>query len=528
VVRAAFLLCALAACALGAPGDTFSMTGSVVNDVTGEPVRRAAVGLQCQAAQNGGMHAQSATSDGGGHFEFSNLTAGKCTVWAERRGFVRQTSPQDVGPNAGEAVLRLTPYGVLTGKVVDENGDPMIGVNIQILQSAITMGRRMVHPANSSSTNDLGEYRLGQIMPGRYYASASVSAGPVRSFSGPRPPAFDPNEENTTYGRMYYAGAADFSSATPLEIAAGGEARADFRLQPARGFSIHGRITNMPEGFFNGTAMLNSRAAADSFSGATRSVQVTPGTGEFTVRDVTPGRYTIVVRAAQGPEHLIGYQDVTVSQSNVEDVAVTLSKGAEIAGTVRIEEKEGVAGLDSERIGIVLRTAELALNPQPSARLRPDKTFTIPQVTPGEYLLQVAVQDPYYVKSAVMGGVDAVASPISITSGTAPPPLEITIGSNGGEVSGTVMKGDRPAAGCNVLLVRRSGAGAAQEKIGYADGYGKFTIKAVAPGDYAAYAWQDVNAIEYRNPEILQRYWSENVNVTEGGKQAVQLKLNTN
>jgi hypothetical protein len=528
-MKAALLLCALAARAWGAgDADPITLSGSVVNDVTGEPVRRANVGLQCQAVQNAGMPGQSAIADAGGHFAFANLSAGRCNIWAEHRGFARKNSPQDIAANQGEVVLRLTPYGVLTGKVVDENGDPMIGVNVQVLQSAIAMGQRVVRPASGSSTNDLGEYRVAQLPPGRFYVSAAVAGGSVRSFSGPRPPAFDPSAENTAYARSYYAGASEFASATPVEMTPGGEARVDFRMQPTHGFIIRGRITNLPEGFPNGMATLGSRVAVDSFNGAARPVQVTPGTGEFVVRDVTPGMYTITARAAQGPEHLIGAREVNVAQADVEDVAITLSKGAEIAGTVRVEEKEGTGVFNPNWLGIILRPKEFGFNPQPSARLRADKGFTIPEVIPGEYLLQVTVQDPYYVKSAVMGGVDAVASPISIASGAIPAPLEITIGSNGGEVSGTVMKGDRPAAECSVLLVRRTGGSGAQEKIARTDGSGNFTIKAVAPGDYTAYAWPDVNAIEYRNPEILQRYWGENVSVSEGGKQAVQLKLNVN
>ncbi|MCU1258153.1 MAG: hypothetical protein JWO80_1038 [Bryobacterales bacterium] len=524
--KPAILLCALAACASGGPADTFRMAGSVVNDITGEPVRRATVGLQCQGGTQVGVAVQTTTADAGGRFEFPNLSPGRCMIWAERRGFARRNVTQDAGPDGGEAVIRLTPYGVVTGKVVDENGDPMIGANVQVLQSMIAMGQRLVRPANSAATNDLGEYRIAQLPPGRYYVSAAV---PVRSTGSPmkglKPSDADSAAEDTTYAPLYYAGASDFSSATPIELAPGAEGRADFHMQPARGFTISGRIANMPPGF-NGMVMLGPRNAVDHFNGPGRPVQVSQDTGAFIVKDVTPGQYVVSASAFQGGERLSGSQEVSVARGDLEDVTVAVSKGAAISGTVRIEEKEGVPALDTQRLAVMLRPKDFGFNPQPSARLRPDKSFILPEITPGEYVLQIAVQDPYYVKSAVLGSLDALSGSISISGGEATAPLDIVIGSNGAEVSGTVMKGDRPVSNCSVLLTRRGGLAASQEKIVRTDANGKFTLSATAPGDYIAYAWQDVNAIEYRNPQVLQRYQGENLTVAEGGKQTVRLRLN--
>ncbi len=491
--------------AWAAPGDTYTVTGSVVNAVTGQPVRQAAVNLQCQSIPTTGR--AKALADAGGRFEFPGIAPGECAVSAERHGFAHQTVTYTVSAAGAELVLRLTPYGVITGKVQDEYNDPLIGANVQVLQSSVIQGQRAVRPLNSGSTNDLGEYRIAQLPPGRYYVTAAV-----------------PNAMNAEiiYARSYYASSAEFVSATPLDLAPGGDARADFRLLPVHGYTIHGRVAGTSR--FTGIITLAAQSAVDSFNGAAHPVHVNPEIAEFTVKGVTPGHYQLKATSFEAGGSLTGEQEVAVGDADLDGIVLSLSRGTQIDGVIRVEEKDGAASFDPQRVGVSLRPREFGLNPQPSARLRPDKTFTLASVSPADYLLQVNVPEPHYVKSATFGGIDALANPISVAPGSVPPPLEIVIGSNGGEVSGTVTKGDEPAANCGVLLARNGGV--TQEKTVSADASGHFRVTALAPGDYTAYAWPDIGVIEYRNPEVIQRYRGEHVTVSEGGKQTVDLKLN--
>src|SRR5580698_3775088 len=61
----------------------YKFTGSVVNAVTGEPIRRALVQLE-------GGSERSALSDSNGHFEFAGLPAGQVNVTARKPGFFAQ------------------------------------------------------------------------------------------------------------------------------------------------------------------------------------------------------------------------------------------------------------------------------------------------------------------------------------------------------------------------------------------------------------------------------------------------------
>ena len=86
-----------------------------------------------------------------GVFVFTNLAAGKYSLEGARRGFI--TSAYDAHEQystaivtGGEAdsehlVFRLTPQAVLTGRVLDEAGDPVRRANVSLLPPGPKHGR---------------------------------------------------------------------------------------------------------------------------------------------------------------------------------------------------------------------------------------------------------------------------------------------------------------------------------------------------------------------------------------------------
>jgi len=491
------------------------LSGSVVNAATGEPVRRATVGVQFLGGMRPGAAAQTTTADGGGHFEFSGLTPGQYQLWGERRGYPRQnfSGGLSISRDQPEVAFRMMPYSAITGRVVDEYGDPIMGATIQLVRSEIFGGRRQMRPAPGAVTNDMGVYRAAALPPGRYYISAAAR---MPGASG----------GDTVYGRSIYAGAAELATATAVELEPGADARADFRLEPEQVYGVRGAVA---EAEVAGGISVNlvRRGARENFGGQSHAVRL-QGDGSFEISGVAPGQYLLVAGSYTASGLQTAESEVVVGHADVEGITLVLRRGAEITGHVRVEEKEGGAALDTSRIGINLDPRETGIQPILSARLKPGMTFSITDATPGEYVLRMQLPEPYYVKTATAGGVDALAGPITIRRGEVAPPLDLVIGSSGGEVSGTVKIQDRPAANCAVLLTPRSGPSRSLERITATDQNGKFLLGAVAPGDYLAYSWRDVNTVEYGNAEVLERYSAEGVTVTKGGKQTVELKLNGN
>jgi len=143
---------ALIAAPLLAGEPEFCVAGTVLNAVTGEPLRRAAVTIP-----------QSATlTDAAGVFRFCGLPAGSYYANAEKPGFVAGGYPVTVGPSREDLLLRLHPLSMVSGKVLDDAGEPLQNALIQLLSMEVAEGRRRVRVASAIATDDRGEYRLAQ------------------------------------------------------------------------------------------------------------------------------------------------------------------------------------------------------------------------------------------------------------------------------------------------------------------------------------------------------------------------------
>src|SRR6185503_6953132 len=102
--------------------------------------------------------------------------------------------------------------GVITGRVLDEFGDPAVGVNVQPLRSTIMNGQRTANPMGSMvTTSDTGEFRIWGLMPGDY----QVLATPQRSYG----PAAEISDDRSGYASTYYPGTANAAEAILIPVA---------------------------------------------------------------------------------------------------------------------------------------------------------------------------------------------------------------------------------------------------------------------------------------------------------------------
>ena len=125
------------------------ITGKVLNAITGEPVRKATVSLQPAGGQQGGggqTRGLSAATDNAGAFVFENVNPGNYRLSGEKTGFIRSNFGGRGGGAIGaqlaiaagtekaEVIVRITPQGIVSGRILDEDGEPMEGVSIQLLR----------------------------------------------------------------------------------------------------------------------------------------------------------------------------------------------------------------------------------------------------------------------------------------------------------------------------------------------------------------------------------------------------------
>ena len=113
----------LALLAAGLADAQATVEGQVVNTVTNAPVRKASVGLYC------GTSASYLESDAGGRFAFQTVRVGSCTISAGANGFLPGRSDINLadGHKVSGIALRLAPSSAVSGRIVDEDGDPLNG-----------------------------------------------------------------------------------------------------------------------------------------------------------------------------------------------------------------------------------------------------------------------------------------------------------------------------------------------------------------------------------------------------------------
>src|SRR5437868_15547714 len=68
----------------------------------------------------------------------------------------------------------MLPAAVVTGRVLDEDGDPVPDAEVTVWRRKFVFAGPKFEAAGSAQSNDLGEYRIGGLLAGNYYVSASA------------------------------------------------------------------------------------------------------------------------------------------------------------------------------------------------------------------------------------------------------------------------------------------------------------------------------------------------------------------
>ena len=164
----------------------------------------------------------SSTTDVGGRFEIKGIDPGNYRLRVMRNGFVTQEygqkTPNDAGAilslRAGQdlkdLLFRLVPSAVISGRIEDEDGSPLPWVRVSALRETYLRGRRRLVSEVTVVTNDLGEYRLFGLRPGRYFILAIYKPGqrlePVEAVDD----SVEPRKSG--YVPTYYPGSPDLAN----------------------------------------------------------------------------------------------------------------------------------------------------------------------------------------------------------------------------------------------------------------------------------------------------------------------------
>jgi protocatechuate 3,4-dioxygenase beta subunit len=565
------------------PKGTATISGRVLTADTGRPIKRARVAVT-GAAAGGGRGGGIAMTDDQGRYVVADLAAGSYSVTASRSGFVDsvygqrrplqpgQPLPLADGQAASNVDLRLTRGGVITGRIVDEDGEALPRALVTVQRYQYIRGERQLAPAGGDQTDDRGQYRVFGLPPGEYFVSASanglgeligrglqqLAAGMGAAGAGGRGGrggalaalGASAEPETTGYAPTYYPGVVSAPDAGKVTVGPGQEVVGiDFQIQLVPFATVSGIVAG-----FAGDVAVVVIAPQDMPAGplARLGGQVLTGRvqadGTFRVSNVPPGRYLAVARSGGGGGDLrTGMQAIVVNGENLEGVTVTLQPGVTISGHITVESSGTPAPADYS----AFRIEAPDVNPLPFGpgggrgggplgvgRAEKNGSFQVANLLPGAHYLRVSGggvqgqgQAQWMVKGITVGGQDVADSVIELKAGQNVDNVSIVLTDRTTEISGTVRDArNAGSAGVNVIAFSTEQAHwrpqSRRIQAARTDSSGGYRIRNLPPGDYFLVATDDVEQGEWFDPAFLQnvRAAAQRVTITEGDRKTQELR----
>jgi hypothetical protein len=500
--------------------ETCSVSGIVIKMADSAPLRKAHLILRSVEDPN---RTVAAVTNSDGRFALKDIEPGPYRLNVTRVGFVadeygrrKPDAPGAIltlhaGQDLKDLQFRLIPARVISGKIYDDDGEPLPGVQVGAVRQVYSQGKRTRSAATSVSTNDLGEYRLFGLSPGRYFVS-SVYARWSREGSED-----DPNDaQNEGYAKLYYPGTPDPAKAGPITIKAGEEASSidilmrKVPVHQVRG-NVYNQVTHKP-GVGVMVVMVPKTTGNEWDFGVPTTVQKTDGS--FVIPEVLPGSYTLASFWFDDGISYVNRQAVDVGNADVEGIAMTVVPGMNISGHVVWE---GQPALDKDELQIMPKPVDVPFGVRGQARVARDNSFTLKGLGEGTYRAEVmGMSKDCYIKDMYYGESSVIKDGFTVTRGEAGA-LGIVISSRGARVQGTVMDSDGlPLAGVSIVLVPELAQRENYQKYQSqsTDQYGNFDLRGIAPGDYKLFSWVEVEQDAWQDPEFLKQFEDKGQRIT--------------
>ncbi len=541
------------------PTPTGRISGRVVTSDTGRPVKRARVFVTAAELPGG----RGVLTDDSGVFDLTELPAGRYTLTVSKSGFVSlsygQRRPLQAGTPLqladGEQLkgiqFQLPRGGVIAGRVLDEDGEPVPGAMVRVMRYQYLQGDRRLTPAGTAQTDDRGQYRVWGLMPGDYYVNALTRLPGLGGRGFPGGPPGGPgrggrggvagivgaiaganvatlfggteDQEQVNYAPTYYPGATSVNEARPITVGVSQEVgEINVALQLVRTARIAGRVTN-PDG--TPTTAGNVNLMPDGATGRGGQIGANYGgriqwDGAFTIASVPPGRYLLRARGEDTETPQFAALPVSVNGSDMDDVVVVLSAGATITGTVTfLPGAAQTPDITNIRIGAPA-TDQGNFGPQPNARVAKDGTFTLQGVSVGPHLIRPSGNmRGWSLKSVAVNGRDVTDTPLDLRAGQTLSNVAIVFTDAVTEINGTITNAQGAAVPEYTVLAFPTDSTlwrpqARQIMTARPDQTGKFRIRGLPPGEYYLATVDPAEQGEWFEPAYLEDHRAGAARVT--------------
>ena len=544
-------------------GQLATVSGIVTRPGGSEPLAGATVILSPVASVQPSL-TRTALSEDDGRFTLRDIEPGeyRLQIQSTRFGTASYGQRKPNGPGAiltiaagqrlSDLKVSMMPTGTIAGRIMGRSGEPISYATVQALSYVYQDGKRVLSVAQTTTTDDRGEYRLFWLLPGKYVVLAAPRSSPTSpGTTAPLRPGeifrsgelalaqairdiapsallegtnlvLRLNEDGTvreeSWMPSYYPSTTELAQATTLEITAGATVPGiDVTLGPSPVLKIRGRVTGFATGS-QATVALVVRSGGMFIRSMNKAASIIDGSFEFA--GIAPGTYYLSAQDRSGLSTVP--LEIPVADRNVENLTLTLTPSIRVSARITVE---GTAHAAAELFAGLVGT----LQPDsgtPTGSLGP---FLVPRSTqftsgnimvfssvpPGGYQFNISQgvlrenANRLHLKSVLLGRED-VSNTVRISPDAGQVLLDVVLTTQTGSVGGVALgrTGD-PAANATVVLVpanARKRTALYQAVVTGSDG--KFRFQEIPPGDYKLFAWDDIETGAWENPDFMRSYES--------------------
>ncbi|MCM3869381.1 MAG: carboxypeptidase regulatory-like domain-containing protein [Pyrinomonadaceae bacterium] len=444
------------------------------------------------------------TTDEEGNYKLTGLPAGHFKVIPMAKAFLMQTAGayhqpgQEVNVAEGEAVTKidftLFRGGVITGRITDAEGHPVIGERVSVVAKDGKPGTRemSMFGGGRNQTDDRGIYRVYGLGPGSYQVSVGQAPGTGGAVS-------IMGMGGSHYVKTFYPGVLEESKATPIEIEEGTEVtNIDISVgKSGSGFSVSGRVIDAESGQPIASAYIGHSSVNESDKsggGMNFTGTQSDANGKYRLEGLQPGRYTVSTFPSGADNSTYSEPaPFEISDRDVTGIEIKLRRGATISGFAVVESNSDPA------VGALLRAITLTAYVETkgkgalsysSGQIGADGSFRLAGIAPGKARIWTS-GFPELPKglSLVRTEHDGLEQPdgIEITAGSNITGVRVVFAYGTGSIRGEVKieGGTLPDKATLQLSIRSaSGANTGFNRSIEIDARNRFVIENIAPGDY--------------------------------------------